>query len=206
MQIVLLLGHITVDEISIIFRDKLGTRKGILLPQDIMKYILLHNTMAGVKKNAWNGLQYEGGFKTDHIRWVQNGFDVFRYILAGGIGNKFFYVKTFFQKPPKFIITSKKLMLNFTDAWKCIIHAWILFEVSLFFFYPFLFVSKMRLKNFEFLTSFGTSWHAMIELTLAASTIVISTRYSERTQRNEDWIKPQHVLWSYCTTCTFCGL
>ena len=43
---------ITEDEISIIFRDKLGTRKGILLPQDIMKYILLHDTMAGVKKNA----------------------------------------------------------------------------------------------------------------------------------------------------------
>ena len=54
VQIVLLLGHITVDEISIIFRDKLGTRKGILLPQDIMKYILLHyNGWRQEKRLKW---------------------------------------------------------------------------------------------------------------------------------------------------------
>ena len=84
VQIVLLLGHITVDEISIIFRDKLGTRKGILLPQDIMKYILLLFYMIKwlASKNTWDGLQYEWGFKTDNTIRDQNCFDFSRYILV----------------------------------------------------------------------------------------------------------------------------
>ena len=38
---------------------------------------------------------------------------------------------------------------------------------------------------------FGTFWHAMIELTLSASTIVILTRCTER---SEDWIESQLTI------------
>ena len=73
--------------------------------------------MAGVKKNAWNGLQYEGGFKTDHIRWVQNGFDVFRYILAGGIGNKFL-CQNFLSKATKVYHYIKETYVKFHGCMK----------------------------------------------------------------------------------------